>query len=172
MSCIRIFSRLRRSRGCAGLHLAAAVPHRDEPPGVADVQQRIRGEDQEVGALSRLDRPPIRCAQKRRASLHRPLRRALLVADEDVAKLEPGPPAFLWLVDITDEKKPVPFASFRPCFLEARSRDPAQMEPQATVICGRERITRLRLDKSSLRCMRGQGNGPALSSISAARLVS
>ena len=28
-------------------------------------------------------------------------RRVLLVADEDVAKLEPGPPSFLWLVDIT-----------------------------------------------------------------------
>ena len=27
--------------------------------------------------------------------------------------IEPGPPAFLWLVDITDEKKPVPFASFQ-----------------------------------------------------------
>ena len=40
-------------------------------------------------------------------------RRVLLVADEDVAKLEPGPPSFLWLVDITDEKKPVPFASFQ-----------------------------------------------------------
>ena len=33
-------------------------------------------------------------------------RRVMLVADEDVAKLEPGPPAFLWLVDITDEKQP------------------------------------------------------------------
>jgi hypothetical protein len=40
-------------------------------------------------------------------------RRVLLVADEDVAKLEPGPPSFLWLVDITDERRPVPFASFQ-----------------------------------------------------------
>jgi hypothetical protein len=40
-------------------------------------------------------------------------RRVLLVADEDVAKLEPGPPSFLWLVDITDETRPVPFASFQ-----------------------------------------------------------
>ena len=40
-------------------------------------------------------------------------RRVLLVADEDVAKLEPGPPSFLWLVDISDERRPVPFASFQ-----------------------------------------------------------
>src|SRR5204863_437754 len=30
-------------------------------------------------------------------------RRVLLVADEDVAKLAPGPPSFLWLVDISEE---------------------------------------------------------------------
>jgi hypothetical protein len=40
-------------------------------------------------------------------------RRVMLAADEDVAKLEPGPPSFLWLVDITDERRPVPFASFQ-----------------------------------------------------------
>jgi hypothetical protein len=40
-------------------------------------------------------------------------RRLLLVADEDVNHLEPGPPAFLWLVDITVEERPVPFASFQ-----------------------------------------------------------
>jgi hypothetical protein len=40
-------------------------------------------------------------------------RRLMLVADEDVAKLEPGPPSFLWLVDISDERRPVPFASFQ-----------------------------------------------------------
>jgi hypothetical protein len=40
-------------------------------------------------------------------------RRVMLVADEDVAKLQPGPPSFLWLVDITDERRPVPFASFQ-----------------------------------------------------------
>jgi hypothetical protein len=40
-------------------------------------------------------------------------RRVLLVADEDVAKLEPGPPSFLWLVDITDETRPTPFSSFQ-----------------------------------------------------------
>jgi len=40
-------------------------------------------------------------------------RRILLVADEDVLRLGPAPPAFLWLVDITDEMRPVPFASFQ-----------------------------------------------------------
>jgi hypothetical protein len=40
-------------------------------------------------------------------------RRIMLAADEDVAKLAPGPPSFLWLVDITDERRPVPFASFQ-----------------------------------------------------------
>ena len=41
-------------------------------------------------------------------------RRVMFVADEDVVRL-PGPtaPAFLWLVDITDETRPVPFASFQ-----------------------------------------------------------
>jgi hypothetical protein len=40
-------------------------------------------------------------------------RRMLLVADEDVAKLEPGSPSFLWLVDITDETRPVPVSTFQ-----------------------------------------------------------
>jgi hypothetical protein len=40
-------------------------------------------------------------------------RRVLLVADEDVAKLFPAPPSFLWVVDITEETRPVPLASFQ-----------------------------------------------------------
>jgi hypothetical protein len=40
-------------------------------------------------------------------------RRVMIVSDEDVAKLEPSPPAFLWLVDITAETRPVPFATFQ-----------------------------------------------------------
>jgi hypothetical protein len=40
-------------------------------------------------------------------------RRIMVVADEDVARTQPGPPAFLWLVDITDEAHPTPFASFQ-----------------------------------------------------------
>ena len=37
----------------------------------------------------------------------------MLVADEDVGRLEMSAPAFLWIVDITDETKPIPFASFQ-----------------------------------------------------------
>lgn len=40
-------------------------------------------------------------------------RRMLVVSDEDVFHLEPGPPAFLWLVDVTTETKPIPVASFQ-----------------------------------------------------------
>ncbi len=40
-------------------------------------------------------------------------RRVMIAADEDVAKLEPGAPSFLWLVDITDERHPTPFATFQ-----------------------------------------------------------
>jgi hypothetical protein len=40
-------------------------------------------------------------------------RRIMLVADEDVGRLEMSAPAFLWIVDITDESKPIPFASFQ-----------------------------------------------------------
>jgi hypothetical protein len=40
-------------------------------------------------------------------------RRLLLVADEDVDRRPDSPPAFLWLVDITDETQPVPFSSFQ-----------------------------------------------------------
>jgi hypothetical protein len=40
-------------------------------------------------------------------------RRVMLAADEDVAKLEPGPPSFLWLVDITHERRPVPVSTFQ-----------------------------------------------------------
>src|SRR6266511_6197447 len=40
-------------------------------------------------------------------------RRIMLVADEDVVRLGPASPAFLWIVDITDETRPIPFASFQ-----------------------------------------------------------
>lgn len=40
-------------------------------------------------------------------------RDVMLVADEDVARLGPSYPSFLWMVDITDETRPVPFASFQ-----------------------------------------------------------
>jgi hypothetical protein len=40
-------------------------------------------------------------------------RRLLLVADEDVVRIGPDIPSFLWIVDITDETRPVPFASYQ-----------------------------------------------------------
>lgn len=40
-------------------------------------------------------------------------RRYLLVADEDVYRQPSDPPAFIWMVDITDEKHPVPVSSFQ-----------------------------------------------------------
>jgi hypothetical protein len=36
----------------------------------------------------------------------------MLVADEDVAKLRPSPPAFCWVYDVTDERQPMPIATF------------------------------------------------------------
>jgi hypothetical protein len=39
-------------------------------------------------------------------------RSIMVVADEDVAKLRPAPPAFAWIYDITDERQPMPIATF------------------------------------------------------------
>src|SRR5436853_5254976 len=49
------------------------------------------------------------------AGMPRPISYAVfcLKKKKDVAKLAPGPPSFLWLVDITDETRPVPFATFQ-----------------------------------------------------------
>ena len=40
-------------------------------------------------------------------------RRYLVVADEDVVRKETEVPAFMWMVDITDERRPVPVGSFQ-----------------------------------------------------------
>ena len=40
-------------------------------------------------------------------------RTVMIVADEDVAKLEPSAPAFTWVYDITDEKHPIPIATYQ-----------------------------------------------------------
>lgn len=40
-------------------------------------------------------------------------RKLIIVADEDVAHTHKGPPAFLWIVDVTVEERPVPFASYQ-----------------------------------------------------------
>lgn len=51
-------------------------------------------------------------------------RRVLVVSDEDVHPLEPGPPALLWMVDITDERRPVPVASFQVAELDGTPQPP------------------------------------------------
>jgi hypothetical protein len=38
-------------------------------------------------------------------------RTIMIVADEDVAKLRPAPPAFSWVYDITEERQPMPIAT-------------------------------------------------------------
>jgi hypothetical protein len=40
-------------------------------------------------------------------------RRVMVVADEDVAKLEPSPPSFTWIYDITDERNPIPISTWQ-----------------------------------------------------------
>ncbi len=38
----------------------------------------------------------------------------MVVVDEEAGKRAPTPPAFMWMVDITDETRPVPVATFNP----------------------------------------------------------
>jgi hypothetical protein len=40
-------------------------------------------------------------------------RRLLVVTDEDVRKLHPSPPPFMWIVDITEETRPIPLSTFQ-----------------------------------------------------------
>lgn len=40
-------------------------------------------------------------------------RNIMVVADEDVAKLRPSPPAFTWIYDITDDTNPLPISTFQ-----------------------------------------------------------
>ena len=40
-------------------------------------------------------------------------RKLAIVADEDVRKVRPSPPAFMWIFDITDEKQPVPISTYQ-----------------------------------------------------------
>ena len=40
-------------------------------------------------------------------------RKIMVVADEDVAKLRPAPPSFAWIYDITDERNPLPIATYQ-----------------------------------------------------------
>ncbi|MEX2647833.1 MAG: hypothetical protein WD673_02330 [Alphaproteobacteria bacterium] len=55
-------------------------------------------------------------------------RRIMVVADEDVAKLWPAPPAFAWIYDITVERMPTPIATWQVEGLDADgSPQPAMM---------------------------------------------
>lgn len=47
-------------------------------------------------------------------------RRYLVCADEDVVRTEADPPAFMWMVDITDERHPVPVGSWQVEGVEGR----------------------------------------------------
>jgi hypothetical protein len=51
-------------------------------------------------------------------------RRYVLVADEDVQRPEEALPAFMWMVDVTDEKRPVPVGSFQVEGIEGKPRTP------------------------------------------------
>jgi hypothetical protein len=70
--------------------------------------------------------PPFTCPTHSAVLVPFPLqnRRVALVADEDVAKIGVGPPAFLWFVDVTDEARPTPFASFQLEHLDGREQPP------------------------------------------------
>ena len=49
-------------------------------------------------------------------------RDVMVVSDEEAGKLAPMPYAFMWMVDITDETRPVPISTFNPA--EAHSIEP------------------------------------------------
>ncbi len=53
-------------------------------------------------------------------------RAVMIVADEDVAKLQPAAPAFAWVYDITDERNPIPIATFQ---VDGVDRDGAPLAP-------------------------------------------
>jgi len=51
-------------------------------------------------------------------------RRYVLVADEDVQRPVEAMPAFMWMVDITDERRPVPVGSFQVDGVEGKPQQP------------------------------------------------
>jgi hypothetical protein len=51
-------------------------------------------------------------------------RRYVLVADEDVQRPAEAMPAFIWMVDITDERRPVPVGSFQVEGIEGQPQQP------------------------------------------------
>jgi hypothetical protein len=59
--------------------------------------------------------PPFACPTHTALPIPFPIRgrRYVLVADEDVQRPIEAMPAFIWMVDITDERRPVPVGSFQ-----------------------------------------------------------
>ncbi len=59
--------------------------------------------------------PPFPCPTHTALPIPFPVRgrRLMIVSDEDIVVPDQGPPAFLWMVDINDERHPVPFGSFQ-----------------------------------------------------------
>lgn len=53
-------------------------------------------------------------------------RNLMILADEDVAKLRPHAPAFMWVVDITDETRPIIMSSFQ---VEGLDKDGSPQPP-------------------------------------------
>jgi len=51
-------------------------------------------------------------------------RRYMLVADEDVQRPTEATPAFIWMIDITDEQRPVPVGSFQVDGVEGKPQQP------------------------------------------------
>ncbi len=51
-------------------------------------------------------------------------RRYVLIADEDVQRPAEAMPAFIWMVDITDERRPVPVGSFQVDGIEGQPQQP------------------------------------------------
>ena len=62
----------------------------------------------------------------------------LVVADEDVAKLYPSPPAFTWIYDITHEAQPTPIATWQ---VEGIDPDGAPQEPMTGCHQPSERVS-------------------------------
>jgi len=67
--------------------------------------------------------PPFHCPTHTALPVPFPVRgrRLMIASDEDVGRTDEKSPAFLWMVDITDEKHPMPFASFQ---IEAEDGSP------------------------------------------------
>lgn len=70
--------------------------------------------------------PPFACPTHTCLPIPFPIRgrRYALVADEDVQRPAEAMPAFLWMVDVTDERRPVPVGSFQVEGIEGKPSHP------------------------------------------------